>query len=83
MFLVVLQYRNYYVLHEQKPEIFQKLNETYGGSMDDLDIWPLGMLETTERGPGPLFRAIIKNQFTRIRNGDRFWFENYRMNKYV
>lgn len=50
--------------------------------MDDVDIWPAGMLETSEKGPGPLFRAIIKNQFIRIRHGDRFWFENYEMNKY-
>ena len=33
------------------------------------------MLET-HGGPGSLFRAIIKEQFTRLRDADRFWFEN-------
>eukprot|EP00058_Branchiostoma_floridae_P020949 XP_002606439.1 hypothetical protein BRAFLDRAFT_67691 [Branchiostoma floridae] len=47
---------------------------------DKCDIWVCGLLETTERGPGPLFREIIKDQFERIRDGDRFWFENYRQN---
>ncbi|KAK6039553.1 hypothetical protein COOONC_22943 [Cooperia oncophora] len=27
-------------------------------------------------GPGELFRAIIKEQFERLRDSDRFWFEN-------
>lgn len=42
---------------------------------DNIDVWTGGILETSER-PGPLFRAIIKDQFFRIRNADRFWFEN-------
>lgn len=33
------------------------------------------MLESTGH-PGELFRAIIIDQFTRIRDADRFWFEN-------
>ncbi|OXA56851.1 Dual oxidase 2 [Folsomia candida] len=42
---------------------------------DNIDVWTGGILETTYR-PGRLFRAIIKDQFARIRNADRFWFEN-------
>lgn len=34
-----------------------------------------GMLES-KGNPGELFRSIIIDQFTRIRNADRFWFEN-------
>jgi hypothetical protein len=58
-----------------------KTKAVYNGSMDDVDIWAAGMLETTADGPGPLFRAVIKNQFERIRDSDRFWFENYKMNR--
>eukprot|EP00117_Sycon_ciliatum_P014232 scpid13674/ scgid14577/ Dual oxidase 1; Large NOX 1; Long NOX 1; NADPH thyroid oxidase 1; Thyroid oxidase 1 len=50
--------------------------ELYKGDDRDIDIWVGGLLETTPRGPGPLFREIIKDQFERIRDGDRFWFEN-------
>jgi len=53
----------------------------YNGSLDNVDIWAAGMLETTPEGPGPLFQAIIRNQFRRIRSGDRFWFENYKQNR--
>ena len=42
---------------------------------DHIDVWAGGILETSDR-PGPLFRAIIKDQFQRIRDADRFWFEN-------
>jgi len=54
----------------------------YNGSLDNVDIWAGGMLETTPAGPGALFQAIIRNQFRRIRAGDRFWFENYKQNGY-
>lgn len=40
-----------------------------------MDTWIGGILETN-KGPGALFKAIIKDQFERIRNGDRFWYEN-------
>lgn len=56
-------------------EYAQKLLTLYNNSWDDIDIWVGGIMETNKR-PGELFRAIIKDQFLRIRNGDRFWFEN-------
>ena len=49
--------------------------------MSKMDIWTGGLLETTRSGPGELFREIILDQFLRIRDGDRFWFENYKENK--
>ena len=55
---------------------FQKKCEKYRKeAWENIDVWTGGILETSER-PGPLFRAIIKDQFIRIRNADRFWFEN-------
>ena len=34
------------------------------------------MLECDGSKPGPLFTEIIKEQFLRLRDADRFWFEN-------
>jgi len=58
------------------------LREVYEGSLNDIDIWPGGLAETTGDGPGELFRTIIEDQFTRIRDADRFWYENEK-NGYV
>jgi dual oxidase len=49
--------------------------------MDNVDVWVGGILET-DKGPGELFTKIIKDQFTRIRDGDRFWYGNMN-NRYV
>ena len=43
---------------------------------DHIDVWVGGMLETYNEGPGELFKKIIKDQFRRIRDGDRFWYQN-------
>ncbi|KAH9369448.1 hypothetical protein HPB48_014372 [Haemaphysalis longicornis] len=51
------------------------LPQLYGNSTDNVDMWVGGLLETSDR-PGPLFQKIIRDQFRRIRDGDRFWFEN-------
>lgn len=47
----------------------------YNNSFDDVDIWVGGILETGD-GPGELFQRIIRDQFQRIRDGDRFWYNN-------
>lgn len=57
-------------------QIFEELSHVYK-SIDDLDVFVGGMLETTEFGPGELFSKIILEQFLTIRDGDRFWFENF------
>lgn len=59
----------------KNPEWFPKLAELYDGDVNNVDVYIGGMLESTN-GPGPLFSAIIKEQFARIRDSDRFWFEN-------
>jgi dual oxidase len=56
--------------------MFHKLSELYDNDITKLDAYVGGMLETTGSGPGELFTAIIKDQFQRLRDADRFWFEN-------
>uniref|UniRef100_A0A4W5PR18 NAD(P)H oxidase (H2O2-forming) n=1 Tax=Hucho hucho TaxID=62062 RepID=A0A4W5PR18_9TELE len=49
----------------------------YDGDISKLELFPGGLLESVD-GPGQVFSSIILDQFDRIRNGDRFWFENTR-----
>ncbi|XP_028307207.1 dual oxidase 1 [Gouania willdenowi] len=62
-------------LNRANPQLIQKVAELYDGDISTLELFPGGLLESND-GPGPVFSAIIKDQFERIRNGDRFWFEN-------
>ena len=43
-----------------------------------LELWPAGLSEDHVDGAmvGETFHAIIADQFTRLRDGDRFWYEN-------
>ncbi|KPJ09244.1 Peroxidasin [Papilio machaon] len=54
-----------------------KLKELYG-SVHNVDVWVGGILEDQVEGGkiGPLFRCILVEQFKRLRDGDRFWYEN-------
>lgn len=60
---------------EENPNIIEELRSLYNDDLMNIDLYVGGMLESEGR-PGPLFRAIIKEQFTRLRDADRFWFEN-------
>jgi len=53
------------------------LSATYS-SVDDIDLWVGGLSEDAVGASqlGPLFQAIIARQFTELRDGDRFWYEN-------
>ncbi|CAJ0942291.1 unnamed protein product, partial [Mesorhabditis belari] len=60
----------------KKQELLNNLSALYGGDIDKLETYVGGMLETNGSGPGELFSRIIMDQFLRLRDGDRFWFEN-------
>uniref|UniRef100_UPI0037E74494 dual oxidase 1 n=1 Tax=Semicossyphus pulcher TaxID=241346 RepID=UPI0037E74494 len=62
-------------LNSTNPKLFQDIAELYDRDVSKLELFPGGLLESAD-GPGPVFSAIILDQFERIRNGDRFWFEN-------
>lgn len=61
-------------MFQRHPGLADKLEKAYG-SVDNIDLYIGGMLESKD-GPGELFTAIILDQFVRIREADRFWFEN-------
>lgn len=59
------------------PEVQAKLEQLYG-SVDNIDLWVGALAEDHVPGAsvGPTLKAIISDQFERLRDGDRFWFEN-------
>ena len=57
-------------------QIFHKLKNLSNSDIDNIDVWVGGLLETSKSGPGELFSAVIEDQFRRIRDADRLWFEN-------
>ena len=59
------------------PEIQRALALAYD-DVDQIDLWTGGLAEGQAPGAmvGETFRAIIADQFQRLRDGDRFWFEN-------
>lgn len=59
------------------PEVRERLREIYG-SVHNIDVFVGGILEDqVEEGKvGPLFRCLLLEQFGRLRDGDRFWYEN-------
>lgn len=61
-------------MFQRHPDLVEKLEKAYG-SVENIDLYIGGMLESKD-GPGELFTAIILDQFVRIREADRFWFEN-------
>src|SRR3989440_7316114 len=58
------------------PVVAAQLQSVYG-SVDNVDLWVGGLAEDHVRGSnvGPTFQRILVNQFTRLRDGDRFWYE--------
>lgn len=54
------------------------LESVYNGNIEDVDLWVGGLTEDHVPGSsvGETFTTIIADQFTRMRDGDRFWYEN-------
>ena len=55
-----------------------KLASVYD-SPDQVDLWVGGLAENHLPGAmvGPTFFMILRDQFERLRDGDRFWYESY------
>jgi peroxidase len=60
------------------PTVQANLQRVYA-SVDDIDIWVGGLAEDHVNGGlvGETFFTIIKDQFERLRDGDRFWYQTY------
>ncbi len=58
------------------PTLQQKLQELYG-DVNHIDLWVGAMAEDHVAGSstGPLVRRILADQFERLRDGDRFWYQ--------
>ncbi len=57
-------------------DVQAKLQQLYG-TVDNIDAWVGALAEDHVAGSstGPLIRAVLADQFSRLRDGDRFWFE--------
>jgi peroxidase len=58
------------------PETQAALKQAYG-NVNNIDLWVGGLAEDHVRGGsvGALFSRILIDQFTRLRDGDRFWYQ--------
>jgi len=63
-------------------QVQQELAKAYPGGVNTIDAFEGGLAEDHVRGSdvGPLFQAILVNQFTRLRDGDRFFYLNENLN---
>ncbi|MCA9049617.1 MAG: peroxidase [Planctomycetaceae bacterium] len=59
------------------PELQSGLESLYG-TVDNIDLWVGGLAEDHLPGSslGETFQTIIVDQFERLRDGDRFWYQN-------
>jgi hypothetical protein len=62
-------------------QVQKELQQAYG-SVNNIDAFEGGLAEDHVKGSdvGPLFQAIMVNQFTRLRDGDRYFYQNEQWN---
>lgn len=60
------------------PNTQARLEAAYGTS-DDMDLWVAGLAgdHLPDAMVGPTFATILADQFQRLRDGDRFWYQAY------
>ena len=60
-------------------EIQQRLQKAYNNNIELVDLWVGGLAEDKVDNAlvGEVFFIILKDQFERLRDGDRFWYQNY------
>ncbi len=61
----------------RNPTLQAELKSLYG-SVNNVELFVGGLAEDHVKGSsvGPTFQAIIANQFERVRDGDRLWYQN-------
>jgi hypothetical protein len=59
------------------PDVQHALASAYG-NVNDIDLWVGGLAEDhmPEAMVGKTINAVLTDQFTRVRDGDRFWYQN-------
>ncbi len=59
------------------PDVQARLEEAYG-TVDDIDVWVGALAEDHVNGGslGELASTVLADQFTALRDGDRFWYQN-------
>ena len=62
-------------------DLAAKLASVYA-SVDDIDLWVGGLSEPPVSGGmvGETFAIILQDQFERVRDGDRYWYQNRDLN---
>ena len=60
------------------PDLQEKLARAYA-TVEDIDLWVGGLSEerVADGMVGETIRTVLVDQFTRVRDGDRFWYERY------
>jgi hypothetical protein len=59
------------------PALQGALSDAYKGDVNNIDVWVGGLAENHVAGAsvGELIRTVLVDQFTRLREADRFWYQ--------